>query len=68
MKQNIWYGMDAFSFMMMDLDGLEKKIHLTPNDKKGQGEEITLTASMIQAAIESEKGREEEERKEGFVK
>lgn len=54
--------------MMMDLDGLEKKIHLTPNDKKGQGEEITLTASMIQAAIESEKGREEEERKEGFVK
>ncbi len=61
------YGMDAFSFMMMDLDGLEKKIHSTPNDKKGQGEEITLTASMIQAAIKSEQRREEEERKTWFV-
>lgn len=61
------YGMDAFSFMMMDLDGLEKKIHSTPNDKKGQGEEITLTASMIQVAIKSEQRREEEERKLWFV-
>lgn len=61
------YGMDAVSFMMMDLDGLEKKIHSTPNDKKGQGEEVTLTASMIQAAIESEKRREEEERKLWFT-
>ena len=61
------YGMDAFSFMMMDLDGLEKKIHSTPNDKKGQGKEITLTASMIQAAIKSEQRREEEERKLWYV-
>jgi hypothetical protein len=36
---------------MMDLDGLEKKIHSTPNDKKGQGEEITITARMIKSAL-----------------
>lgn len=40
------YEMDAF-FMMMDFDGLEKKIHLTPNAPKGQEEEITITASTI---------------------
>ena len=61
------YEMDAFAFMMMDLDGLEKKIHSTPNDKKGQGEEITITAGMIQSAIEVEKKREEEEKKAWFL-
>ena len=29
------YELDAFSFMMMDQDEMEKKIHSTPNDKKG---------------------------------
>ncbi len=61
------YEMDAFAFMMMDLDGLEKKIHSTPNDKKGQGEEIIITAGMIQSAIEVEKKREEEEKKAWFL-
>ena len=61
------YEMDTFAFMMMDLDGLEKKIHSTPNDKKGQGEEIIITAGMIQSAIEVEKKREEEEKKAWFL-
>ena len=30
------YEPDAFSFMMMDLDEMAKKIHSTPNDKKGR--------------------------------
>ena len=42
------YELDAFSFMMMDLDEMEKKIHSTPNDKKGQAGEPTITAGMIQ--------------------
>lgn len=61
------YEMDAFSFMMMDLDSLEKKIHLTPNDKKEQGEEITTIAGMIQSVLEGEKRREEEERRVWFA-
>lgn len=61
------YEMDAFAFMMMDLDGLEKKIHSTPKEKKGQGDEITVTAGMIQSAIEVEKKREEEEKRAWFL-
>lgn len=61
------YELDAFSFMMMDLDEMEKKIHSTPNDKKGKAGEPTITASMIQSALHAEKEREEAERKAWFV-
>ena len=61
------YELDAFSFMMMDLDEMEKKIHSTPNDKKGKKGEPTITAGMIQSALHAEKEREEAERKVWFV-
>lgn len=61
------YELDAFSFMMMDLDEMAKKIHSTPNDKKGKAEEPTITAGMIQSALHAEKEREEAERKAWFV-
>ena len=61
------YELDAFSFMMMDLDEMEKKIHSTPNDKKGKAREPTITAGMIQSALHAEKEREEAERKAWFV-
>ena len=32
------YELDAFSFMMMDLDEMEKKIHSTPDDKRERQE------------------------------
>ena len=41
------YELDAFSFMMMDLDAMEKKIHSTPKDVKGAEVEKTITAGMI---------------------
>jgi len=61
------YELDAFSFMMMDLDEMEKKIHSTPNDKKGKAGEPIITAGMIQSALHAEKEREEAERKAWFV-
>lgn len=61
------YELDAFSFMMMDLDEMEKKIHSTPNDKKRKAGEPTITAGMIQSALQAEKEREEAERKAWFV-
>lgn len=61
------YELDAFSFMMMDLDEMAKKIHSTPNDKKGKAGEPTITAGMIQSALHAEKEREEAERKAWFV-
>ena len=61
------YELDAFSFMMMDLDEMGKKIHSTPNDKKGQAGEPIITAGMIQSALHAEKEREEAERKVWFV-
>jgi type IV secretion system protein VirD4 len=61
------YEMDAYAFMMMDLDGLEKKIHSIPNDKKRQGEEITITAGMIESALAMEKKQREEEKNAWFV-
>ena len=61
------YELDAFSFMMMDLDEMEKKIHSTPNDKKGKAGAPTITAGMIQSALHAEKEREEAERKAWFV-
>jgi hypothetical protein len=61
------YEMDAYTFMMMDLDGLEKKIHSIPNDKKRQGEEITITAGMIESALAMEKKQREEEKNAWFV-
>ena len=61
------YELDAFSFMMMDLDEMEKKIHSTPNDKKGKAGEPTISAGMIQSALHAEKEREEAERKAWFV-
>ena len=61
------YELDAFSFMMLDQDEMEKKIHSTPNDKKGKAGEPTITAGMIQSALHAEKEREEAERKVWFV-
>ena len=46
---------------------MEKKIHSTPNDKKGKAGEPTITAGMIQSALHVEKEREEAERKAWFV-
>lgn len=51
---------------MMDLDGMEKKIHSTPKAKESQGD-VLITPEMIQSAIEVEKKREEEERKAWFA-
>ena len=53
--------------MMMDLDEMEKKIHSTPNDKKGKAGEPIITAGMIQSALHAEKEREEAERKAWFI-
>ena len=58
------YGMDAFAFMTMDLDEMEKKIHPVPYEKKVAP---TITADMIQTAIEVEKRREEEEQKTRYL-
>lgn len=60
------YEMNAFDFMMMDLDGMEKKIHSTPKDKESQGD-VLITPEMIRSVIEVEKKREEEERKALFA-
>ena len=60
------YEMNAFDFMMMDLDEMEKKIHSTPKDKESQGD-VLITPEMIRSAIEVEKKREEEERKAWFA-
>ena len=56
--------MDAFAFMTMDLDEMEKKIHPVPDEKKVAP---TITADMIQTAIEVEKRREEEEQKTRYL-
>ena len=61
------YELDAFSFMMMDLDAMEKKIHSTPKDVKGAEVEKTITAGMIQSAVNHEMKREAEERKAWFI-
>ena len=61
------YELDAFSFMMMDLDAMEKKIHSTPKDVKGAEVEKTITAGMIQSAVNYEMKREAEERKAWFI-
>ena len=58
------YELDAFSFMMIDLDAMEKKIHSTPKDGKGAEVEKTITAGMIQSAVNHEMKREAEERRE----
>ena len=61
------YELDAFSFMMMDLDVMEKKIHSTPKDVKGAEVEKTITAGMIQSAVNYEMKREAEELKAWFI-
>ena len=53
--------------MMMDLDAMEKKIHSMPKDVKGAEVEKTITAGMIQSAVNHEMKREAEERKVWFV-
>ena len=58
------YGMDAFAFMTMDLDEMEKKIHPVPNEKKVAP---IITADTIQTAIEVEKQRDDEERKTRYL-
>ena len=49
--------------MMIDLDAMEKKIHSTPKDGKGAEVEKTITAGMIQSAVNHEMKRDAEERK-----
>ena len=58
------YGMDAFVFMTMDLDEMEKKIHPVPDGKKVAP---IITADTIQTAIEVEKQRDDEERKTRYL-
>ena len=58
------YGMDAFAFMMMDLDGMGRKIHPVPDEKKVAP---IITADTIQTAIEVEKQRDAEERKTRYL-
>ena len=53
--------------MMIDLDAMEKKIHSTPKDGKGAEAEKTITAGMIQSAVNHEMKRDAEERKAWFV-
>ena len=60
------YGMDAFAFMMMDLDGMGRKIHSAP-DEKEKKTGLTITADMIQTAIKLEKRRDEEEQKTRYL-
>ena len=54
MKNIRLYELDAFSFMMMDLDEMEKKIHST-RTIKGKGGKPTITAGMIQSALQAGK-------------
>ena len=53
--------------MMIDLDEMEKKIHSNPKDGKGAEVEKTITAGMIQSAVNHEMKRDAEERKAWFV-
>ena len=46
---------------------MEKKIHSTPKDVKGAEVEKTITAGMIQSAVNHEMKREAEERKAWFI-
>ena len=48
------YELDAFSFMMMDLDAMEKKIHSHQKMSKEQKWKKTITAGMIQSAVSHE--------------
>ena len=57
-----------FSFMMMDLDAMEKKIHSTPKRcQRSRSGKKTITAGMIQSAVSHEMKREAEERKAWFI-
>lgn len=60
------YGMDAFDFMMMDLDEMERKIHPVPDEKEKKSG-LTITVDMIQTAIEQEKRRDEEEQRTRYL-
>ena len=60
------YGMDVFEFMMMDLDGMGRKIHSAP-DEKEKKTGLTITADMIQTAIKLEKRQDEEEQKIRYI-
>ena len=53
------YEPDAFSFMMMDLDEMEKKSYPIPNDKKVEAGESTIIAGMIQSALHVKTERDE---------
>ena len=59
------YELDAFSFMMMDLDEMEKKIHSTPDDKRERQESRpSLPVWYSKPFIRRNNGRE---RKAWFV-
>lgn len=57
------YGMDAFEFMMMDMDAVMRKVHTVV----GEQEKFTLIhPSMIRMAVEADARRGMEERRKQF--
>ena len=59
--------MNESFFLFMKQKILWCKIHSTPKDVKGAEVEKTITAGMIQSAVNHEMKREAEERKAWFV-
>ena len=59
------YGMDAFEFMMMDMDAVMGKVHTVAGE---QEKSTLLHPSIIWMAVEADARREMEERRKQFEK
>ena len=57
------YGMDAYEFMMMDMDAIMEKVHTVAGEQKKND---LIRPDMIQKAIEVEAKRSSEERRKQF--
>ena len=57
------YGMDAYEFMMMDMDAVMGKVHTVADE---QEKSVLIRPDMIRKAIEVEAKRNSEERKKQF--
>lgn len=59
------YGMDAYEFMMMDMDAVMGKVHTVADE---QEKAVLIRPDMIRKAIEVEAKRSGEERRKQFEK
>lgn len=57
------YGMDAFEFMMMDMDAVMRKVHTVAGE---QEKPALIRLDMIRMAVEADARRGEEERRKQF--